>query len=824
MTRTDGPPDALVYHDPLDAESIAQLVAGRHGAPFDVLGPRIATLSGRSIWIVRAWLPGALAAWLIPQQPPVAASDGAGETPVGPLDGHAETPRQRSVPMRQLHPAGLFSAVLPVELAGPYELEVQRPSGAVERVTAPYAFPPALTDFDLHLIGEGTHHELYQRLGAHPIRLNGVEGTRFAVWAPNARRVSVVGDFNGWDERAAPMRLRPGGVWELFLPGVRPGALYKYAILSWNGEYRVLKADPFAFAAELRPGTASRVWELGGYQWGDAEWLTRPGGGDPLGGPICVYELHAGSWRPSSAEGSGPPTYRDLAHQLVPYLTEMGYTHVELLPILEHPFDGSWGYQVTGYYAPTARYGSPQDFMYFVDYCHQHGIGVLLDWVPAHFPKDQHGLAFFDGSQLYEHADQRLGEHPEWGTLIFNYGRNQVRNFLLANALFWLDVYHLDGLRVDAVASMLYLDYGRKAGEWLPNRLGGRENLEAIAFLRECNAVIHARFPHALTIAEESTAWPGVTAPVAKGGLGFSLKWNMGWMHDILGYMRYDPVHRSHHHGELTFSLSYAFAERYILALSHDEVVHIKGSLLNKMPGDVWQKFANLRALYAFMYAHPGKKLLFMGGELGEWSEWNFAGYLDWFVLNTTEEGGESPHAQLQVLVRDLNALLRAHPALYALDFSPDGFAWVDGGDTQHSVIAFLRYGPERSAPLLFVCNFTPVVRYNYRVGVPEPARYEEILNTDAACYGGTNVGNLGAVDSQRVPMHGQKHSLALTLPPLAVIALRPAGPPERVSRGVAKKTEELLPATEQAAGNTERHRSVRLSRRSAGERKRGTS
>ncbi|HEX6800319.1 MAG TPA: 1,4-alpha-glucan branching protein GlgB [Ktedonobacterales bacterium] len=731
--------------------------------------------------------------------------------------------------MRQIHPAGLFSMVVPAEEVGvdgarpaalPYVLEVRRPWGVVEHIVDPYSLSPQLSDYDLHLFGEGKHHEIYERLGAHPTTINGVPGTLFAIWAPNARRVSMVGDFNGWDERAAPMRLRPGGVWELFLPGVGPGALYKYAILSWNGEYRVLKADPYAFAAELRPGTASRVWDLSGYQWQDAAWMAERRERNPLEGPICVYEVHAGSWRPSTAPGGGPPTYRDLAHQLVAYVKEMGYTHVELLPILEHPFDGSWGYQVTGYFAPTARYGSPQDFMYFVDHCHQNGIGVLLDWVPAHFPKDLHGLAFFDGSQLYEHADRRLGEHPEWGTLIFNYGRNQVRNFLIANALFWLDKYHIDGLRVDAVASMIYLDYARKEGDWLPNRYGGRENLEAIDFLRECNAVVHARFPHALTVAEESTAFPKVTAPVAEGGLGFSLKWNMGWMHDILEYLRYDPVYRAHHHGLLTFSIEYAYSERFILALSHDEVVHIKGSLLNKMPGDPWQKFANLRALLAFMYAHPGKKLLFMGGEFGQWSEWNFAGFLDWYVLNATESGDESPHGQLQSLARDLNALLCANPALYALDFSPAGFEWIDGGDTQHSVIAFMRYAPDKTDPLLFVCNFTPVVHYDYRVGVPEAATYAEVLNTDAARYGGGNVGNLGAVSSEPEPWHGRDHSLPLTLPPLSVIALRPAGPPAKTTRrssqrASARQTSRI--ASDDRRGKTPRARRPKAAHDEAG-------
>ncbi|MGZ3599334.1 MAG: 1,4-alpha-glucan branching protein GlgB, partial [Ktedonobacterales bacterium] len=677
--------------------------------------------------------------------------------------------------MHKIHPAGFFSLLYPLDsTASPpmYRLDVQRPSGVIERIADPYAFPPLLTDYDLYLIGEGKHQDLFDKLGAHPRQINGVQGTAFAVWAPNARRVSVVGDFNGWDERVYPMRLRPNGIWELFIPDIVPGALYKYAILSWNHGYRAFKADPFAFAAEVRPGTASRIWDLSGYTWGDDQWSDDRTRRNALDAPISIYEVHAGSWRSSTTPG-GQVTYRDLAHQLVPYVKELGYTHIELMPIAEHPFDGSWGYQVTGYFAPTSRYGTPQDFMYFVDYCHQHGIGVLLDWVPAHFPKDEHGLNYFDGTHLYEHEDPRLGEHPDWGTLVFNFGRNEVRNFLTSNALFWLDIYHIDGLRVDAVASMLYLDYSRKEGEWVPNRYGGRENLEAISFLQECNETIHARHPHALTVAEESTAWPKVTAPPSEGGLGFSLKWNMGWMHDILDYMRQDPIYRSYHHNELTFSLVYAFSEKFVLPFSHDEVVHVKGSMLNKMPGDRWQKFANLRALYSYMYAHPGKKLLFMGGEFGQWSEWNFAGFLDWFLLDPTNPEGRA-HQQLRFLVRDLNTLLSSQPALHECDFSPEGFEWIDGSDTAHSVIAFMRYGAGRRDPLVLVCNFTPTPHHNYRIGVPFPGHYEEIFNSDASIYGGSNVGNLGGVASEPVPMHGKDHSLSLTLPPLATIILRP--------------------------------------------------
>jgi 1,4-alpha-glucan branching enzyme len=581
------------------------------------------------------------------------------------------------------------------------------------------------------------------------------------------------------------MRLRPPGVWELFLPGRGQGDLYKYALLSWNADYQVLKADPLAFWSEVRPGTASRVFDLHGYGWGDDEWLRMRPERNGLDAPISVYEVHVASWRPPS-DGADQVSYRNLAHQLVPYVKELGYTHVELMPIAEHPFGGSWGYQVTSYYAPTSRFGTPHDFMYFVDYCHQAGIGVLMDWVPAHFPRDQHGLAYFDGSHLYEHADPRQGTQPDWGTLVFNFGRNEVRNYFMANALYWFEQYHVDGLRVDAVAAMLYLDYSRKEGEWVPNRLGGRENLEAITFLRDCNTRVHDRFPDVLMVAEESTAWPGVTHSPAEGGLGFSLKWNMGWMHDVLEYMAYDPVYRSHHQNSMTFSLIYAWSERFILPFSHDEVVHVKGSMLNKMPGDHWQKFANLRALYAFMYGHPGKKLLFMGGEFAQWAEWNFAGYLDWALV----EGPRvetTLHAQVRDLVRDLNRLLRAYPALHARDFDPEGFEWIDGSDSAKSILAFVRYAPGRVDPLIVVCNFTPVPRYDYRLGMPVAASaYEEVLNTDALTYGGANLGNLGVVACEKIPAHGWKQSVALTLPPLATLVLRPVA---RATAGRAKGT-----------------------------------
>src|SRR5579885_142985 len=776
--------------DPLDDGNRDALVGGRHGAPFDILGPHHIIVQSESCWVVRAFIPGATAVSLVPAA--TLAADAATGSDVR-AESLPTNPTIPTIPMRMLHPAGLFSVIGKGEVAPRYQLEVQRGTGQPERVIDPYAFPPLLSDYDLYLIGEGTHQQLYERLGAHPRVFEGVQGVTFAVWAPNARRVSVVGDFNGWNERAHPMRLRSNGIWELFLPSVPTGALYKYAILSWNHGYHVLKADPVAFAAELRPGTAWRVWDLGGYVWGDAEWVSARERHDAMDAPISIYEVHAASWKPPTQAEGGLINYRDLAHQLVTYVKDMGYTHIELMPIAEHPFDGSWGYQVTGYFAPTSRYGTPQDFMYFVDYCHQHGIGVLMDWVPAHFPRDEYGLSYFDGTHLYEHADPRLGEQPDWGTLVFNFDRNEVRNFLLANALFWLDVYHVDGLRVDAVASMLYLDYSRKAGEWLPNQYGGRENLAAISFIRACNSTVQARFPGALMVAEESTAWPYVTAPASEGGLGFSLKWNMGWMHDILEYMRYDPIYRSYHQNELTFSFAYVHSEKFVLALSHDEVVHVKGSLLNKMPGDRWQKFANLRALYSLMYAHPGKKLLFMGGEIGQWSEWNYAGYLDWYVLNAANQPDDL-HARLHTLVRDLNVLLLAEPALYQCDMEPEGFAWIDGSDTAHSVLAFMRYAKDKSHPLVWVCNFTPEPHYGYRIGVPFAGPYAEVFNSDAALYGGSNVGNLGQVVSEAVPMHGYAYSLALTLPPLAVVALRPMEQPANKTRKRASNTAGTAP------------------------------
>jgi 1,4-alpha-glucan branching enzyme len=626
-----------------------------------------------------------------------------------------------------------------------------------------------LTDFDIHLWSEGSHFRPYEKLGAHPTERDGVAGTHFAVWAPNARWVSVIGDFNGW--RPGAHQLHPvgtSGIWEGFIPGVGQGALYKFHIVSQYGNYSVAKADPYAFYAELRPGTASRVWDLGGYEWGDQEWMGRRGAANGLGAPIAIYEVHLGSWMRVPEEGNRWLTYRELAPKLADYVHDMGFTHVEFLPISEHPFDGSWGYQTTGYFAPTSRFGTPQDFMYLVDTLHRRGIGVILDWVPAHFPRDEHGLAFFDGTHLYEHADPRQGEHRDWGTFIFNFGRREVSNFLIGNALFWLDKYHIDGLRVDAVASMLYLDYSRNEGEWTPNQYGGRENLDAIAFLRRFNEKVYGEFPDILTVAEESTAWPMVSRPTYIGGLGFGFKWDMGWMHDTLTYMGLDPVHRKYHHNLLTFRMLYAFFENYALPLSHDEVVYGKRSLLAKMPGDVWQQFANLRVLFGYMYAQPAKKLLFMGGEFGQWNEWNHDVSLDWHLLR------DPRHRGLQRWVRDLNTLYRGAPALHQLENDPAGFEWVDCNDSEQSVISLLRKGKTPGDVVLFVCNFTPVPRHNYRVGVSQGGHWEEVLNSDAPLYGGSGQGNIGGVTAAPLPWHGRPYMLNVTVPPLGMVVFRP--------------------------------------------------
>jgi 1,4-alpha-glucan branching enzyme len=629
---------------------------------------------------------------------------------------------------------------------------------------------PYLTDFDVHLLEEGKHYRSFEKLGAHSREVDGVAGVEFAVWAPNARRVTVIGDFNGWQPESNPMRLHPGSdFWECFIPGVQNGARYKYHIVSRNGDYQVDKADPYGFAAEIRPETASKVWDLGGYEWSDAGWMKDRARWNPYSAPVSVYEVHLGSWMRVPEEGNRWLTYREIAGKLADYVQQMGFTHVEFLPVNEHPFDGSWGYETVGYYAPTSRFGTPQDFMYLVDTLHQRGIGVILDWVPAHFPKDQHGLGYFDGMHLYEHADPRLGQHPEWGTFVFNFGRGEVRNFLVSNALFWFDEYHVDGLRVDAVASMLYLDYGRQPGQWLPNRYGGKENLEAIDFLRTLNEKVYADCAGAMMIAEESTAWPIVSRPSHLGGLGFGFKWNMGWMHDMIEYMSKDPVYRSFHHNLITFGLQYAFTENFVLPFSHDEVVYGKGSMIAKMPGDDWRKFANLRLLYGYMMAHPGKKLLFMGDEFGQWREWSHDQSLEWSLLSYPF------HSGLQRWVRDLNTLYRGEPALHELDTEQDGFEWIDCNDNQRSVISFRRKSRRPEEQVVFVCNFTPVPLRNYRIGVPQGGEWKEILNSDAPLYGGSGQGNLGAVQASPVSMHGRPLSLNLTLPPLGIVAFRHA-------------------------------------------------
>jgi 1,4-alpha-glucan branching enzyme len=626
----------------------------------------------------------------------------------------------------------------------------------------------ALTDFDLHLISEGTHYRTYEKLGAHPGKLDGVQGVYFRVWAPNAQAVSVIGDFNGWDRRADPMRSRGvTGIWECFVAGAGQGSLYKYFIESQFNGYSVEKADPYGFAAEIRPQTASKVWDLSHYRWNDDEWMTARCAGPLHEQALSIYELHLGSWMRMSEEDSRWLTYREMAPKLVEYIRHMGFTHIELMPVSEHPFDGSWGYQTVGYFAPTSRFGSPDDFRFLVDTLHQNDIGVILDWVPAHFPRDEHGLGYFDGTHLYEHADRRQGLHPDWDTLVFNYGRTEVRNFLISNALFWFERYHIDALRVDAVASMLYLDYGRRNGDWIPNRYGGNENLAAVDFLKLLNERVYAEAPGATVIAEESTAWPMVSRPTYLGGLGFGFKWNMGWMHDMLDYMSREPVHRSYHHHNITFSLLYAFTENFILPFSHDEVVHGKGSMIGRMPGDEWQKFANLRALYGFMFGHPGKKMLFMGGEFGQWSEWNHDASLDWHLL-------EYPfHSGLQRWVRDLNTFYRSEPALFELDSDPAGFEWIDCNDSQDSMVSFLRYGKDRRRRVVVVMNFTPVPRHNYRVGVPEVGHWQEVLNSDAELYGGSGQGNFGGIAASPLPMHGRPCTLTITVPPLAAVVFQ---------------------------------------------------
>jgi len=727
------------YEADIDPGTCAALHALVHGEPIDAfawLGPhRLADGRRR----VRALLPGANAVALIDAQ------------------GHR---------LAAMHAqgGGLFEATLP--LAVDYRLCIDWPQGR-EEIEDAYAFGPLLDEGTLQRLREGDGEAARHALGAHHVVHQRVPGVRFAVWAPDARRVALVGDFNGWDGRRHPMRLRhAGGVWEIFVPRLPAGARYKFEITAGDGTRLPHKADPVARWAETAPATASRVPSAEPFAWQDDAWMAaRVPATDPA--PLSIYELHAGSWRRD--EAGELLDWDALAAQLIPYVQALGFTHIELLPITEHPFGGSWGYQPLGMYAPTARHGDPHAFARFVDACHRAGIGVILDWVSAHFPGDEHGLQRFDGTALYEHADPREGFHRDWHTLIYNYGRHEVTAYLVGSALEWIERFHVDGLRVDAVASMLYRDYSRQAGEWVPNAHGGRENLEAIAFLRRLNSEIATRFPSVMVIAEESTAWPGVTAPVARGGLGFTHKWNMGWMHDTLGYMQRDPVHRSHHHSEMTFGLVYAFSERFVLPLSHDEVVHGKGSLIGRAPGDEWQRRANLRAYFAFMWAHPGAKLLFMGGEFGQHAEWDHDAALDWALAQQPGPAG------ISALVGDLNALLRAQPALYRGDARPEGFEWSVGDDARNSVLAFIRHDPDGAAPVLAVSNFTPVPRQGYRVGVPYAGHWHEVLNTDSAYYGGSNLGNRGGCRTEEVPMHGHAQSLCLTLPPLSTLYLQAA-------------------------------------------------
>jgi 1,4-alpha-glucan branching enzyme len=744
-------------------EQVDRIVSNQHHDPFEILGPHLSEQDGQPAWVVRAYLPSADAVWAI-------------------------CPGERTeYEMRSQHHPHFFECTIPTAELSNYQLRLKE--GDQERIIYdPYAFKsPLLTDLDLHLYAEGNHHRIYEKLGAHLIDIDGVSGVYFAVWAPNAANVSVLGDFNYWDGRKHQMRKGHTGIWDLFIPELKDGEHYKYEIKNWDGHIYE-KSDPFGFQQEVRPKTASIVTNLDTYTWNDASWMDQRRHTDAIAQPVSVYEVHLGSWMHESADN--PPklangemgksvvvadlkpgarflTYRELADRLIPYVKELGFTHIELLPISEHPFDGSWGYQVVGYYACTSRYGTPEDFMYFVDQCHLNGIGVIVDWVPGHFPKDGHGLAFFDGTHLYEHADPRQGEHKEWGTLIFNYNRREVSNYLIANALFWFDKYHIDGIRVDAVASMLYLDYLRPPGEWLPNQYGGRENLEAAEFLRHLNSLLFQYFPGVLSIAEESTDWPMVSWPTYVGGLGFNLKWNMGWMHDMLDYFHNDPWFRQFHHNHVTFSIMYAFTENFMLALSHDEVVHGKSNLIGKMPADEWQKFANLRCLFGFMFTHPGKKTLFMSMEFGQWSEWNVWGDLEWHLLE------HEPHQNLKQFVADMNHLYRDQPALYTQDFSADGFEWVDCSDNRNSVVSFIRRAKDSPEFVLVVCNFTPQPHDHYRIGVPEAGFYTELLNSDSLQYGGSNVGNCGGLWSEEWSCNERPYSLALRLPPLSTMIFK---------------------------------------------------
>jgi 1,4-alpha-glucan branching enzyme len=734
----------------LPPDELNRFLSGTHSDPFRILGPH---RLGDDL-VIRVFRPDVkkIAVVLDRQSRDDRGSGILSESPI-----EAE----------KIHRDGFFCATVPKatrDLA--YQLRLTNWDGSERVVGDPYRYGPIMGEVDLHLFGEGQHWKIYEKFGGHLRNIDNETGVYFAVWAPNAQRVSVVGDFNNWDGRVHPMRkLLGAGVWELFVPGVGEGTHYKFEIRTPGGAL-LLKSDPFAFFSQHGTATASLVYNLERYQWSDGQWIESRRGKNWPQSPISIYEVHLGSWRRKIEEGNRQLSYLEFAETLLPYVLEMGYTHIELLPIAEHPFEGSWGYQVTNYYAPTSRFGTPDELRHFIDKCHQAGVGVIMDWVPAHFPKDAHALAEFDGTDLYEHMDPRQGEQQDWGTLIFNFGRNEVRNFLIGNALFWFDKYHIDGLRVDAVASMLYLDYSRKPGQWIPNVFGGRENLDAIYFLKRFNEICYEKFPGIMTIAEESTAWPGVSRPTYLGGLGFGFKWNMGWMHDFLEYMSLDSIYRRFHHGNITFSLLYAFQENFILVLSHDEVVYGKRSLLSKMPGDEWQKFANLRMFYAWMYGHPGKKLLFMGGEFGQWNEWNHDTSLDWQLA------GLPPHDGLRRLVQHLNYIYKSEPALWQQDDTYEGFEWIDFHDADNSVVSFMRKSLEGET-VVFVVNATPVVRHDYRLGVPHAGFYREIINTDAQTYGGSNIGNYGGTRSEDRPWMARGHSILIHLPPLATLAFK---------------------------------------------------
>jgi len=730
----------------IDTDDILKIINATHCDPFSILGIHKLPSSKPSAYndfAIRCFIPNAASIKVIDLQ-------------------------GSSYDMSKIHDSGFFEVIVKNKHDFfKYKYEVMDTTKNHFTIIDPYCFLPIIPDVDIYLFNEGTHQKVYEKLGAHLHECEGIQGTLFAVWAPCSMRVSVVGNFNQWDGRRHPMRCRGNsGIWELFIPQVQQGDIYKFEIKTASGELYI-KSDPYAFFSEKRPNTASIVYELSNYSWKDSAWMSKRDSESTLNKPVSIYEIHVGSWQKNADPQQEFYTYRELADKLVKYLKYMGYTHVELMPVAEHPFDGSWGYQITGYYSVTSRYGCPEDFMYFVDKCHQNNIGVILDWVPAHFPKDGHGLARFDGTALYEHFDAKQGEHPDWGTHIFNYGRNEVRSFLISNAIFWLEKYHIDGIRVDAVASMLYLDYAKKDGEWIPNEHGSNENNYAIKFIQQLNSAVYFYFPGIMMIAEESTSWPQVSKPPYVGGLGFSFKWNMGWMNDFLRYMSKDPIYRKYEHNLLTFSLVYAFSENFILALSHDEVVHGKSSMIGKMPGDYWQKFANLRLAYGYMYCHPGKKLSFMGNEFGQFIEWNYKNSLDWQLLDY------DMHKRLQTYVKTLNELYKQNRSLFELDFVPEGFEWIDSSDTDKSIICFVR---KSSTPLdmsIVVCNFTPVCYENYRIGVPAEGNYFEILNSDSEDFGGSNVVNIGNIESYPIPYHGCKYSTILRIPPLGIVLLK---------------------------------------------------